>query len=168
MAHRPVLSRESPTGRSIVQINGIRIWETEDDTPQRISRLIILFHSIRYSLARIPRPFDTMRIDLYTILIIHLHAVTGKVSRIPAISRNNLFPDNTLRNIPIRIQLHIVDSAGQQRCFILHASHTNAHFQNRVCFLVDGLQHECRHICHHIFLPFIQSILPTRPFQIQQ
>ena len=168
MAHRPVLSHESPTGRSIVQINGIRIWETEDDTPQRISRLIILFHSIRYSLARILRPFDTMRIDLCTILIIHLHAVTGKVSRIPAISRNNLFPDNTLRNIPIRIQLHIIDSAGQQRCFIPHTSHTNAHFQNRVCFLVDGLQHECRHICHHIFLPFIQSILPTRPFQIQQ
>ena len=109
-----------------------------------------------------------MRIYLQAVLIVYLHAVTGEIGRISAISRDDFFPDNTLRYIPIRIQFHIINPARQQRSFIFHTPHTDTHLQNRVRFFVDCLQHECRHIGYHIFLSFIQCILPTCPLHIYQ
>ena len=168
MTHCAVLPTESPLGRRIMQINGIRVRETENNTPQRITGFIILFHRIRNAFSCILRPFNAMRIYLRAIFIVYLHPVTGKVCRIPAVSRDNLFPDNTLGNIPIWVQFHIVDFTRQQRSPILHTSHTNTHFQNGIRFFVDSLQHKGGRIGNHVFLSLLQCILPTRTFHIHQ
>ena len=94
-----------------MQIYGMRIGKTEDDTSQGIPCFVVLLHRIRYATSCILRPFNTVGIYLESILIVYLHAVTGKIRRISAVSRNDLFPNYALRHIPVRIQFHIINPA---------------------------------------------------------
>ena len=63
-------------------------------------------------------PFYIMRIHPVSILIIYFHPVSGEVSSIATIRRNNLLTYYILGNIPIRIQLHVVNLTVKQRSFI--------------------------------------------------
>ena len=164
VAHSAVFFREHILGRGIVQVNREVVIKAEDDAPQRVTLAALLNNEV----------VATLQHGRCYVLRTHGFARTAFTDKIVmrleiahiAQPRYNTFPDYAARNNPLRVDIHALYSATEQRCLGFKRPASYAHGNHFI--LIDRPQLKRRDIDQHISAFLLRRIVkpPTAAFEI--